>query len=274
MSLFLIKYSTARITHKRKSRHLQHIFWLSGLGSQSGRMKIRNIGLLSDYETIRQFGLPDYQSSNKVIVEYRKRMPLLEKTDIIAQARQGFDGRLHTEEYRKIHSDQAHLEALIQFWRSGPPPITWTSAPATATWPSRWPAASRISSSPAWISPPTPSARTRRSCANADQQPGVLEYDGGRLPLEDASCWGSICRYAFHHFPDPFTSARDLSRVTQPHGFVILADPITYDEDTGGFIDRFQMLKQDGHVTITGCRNWMMSSSRMGSPGRCSSSRS
>ena len=39
----------------------------------------------------------------------------MKNQDIITQARQGFDSQLHTAGYRKIHSDQAHLEALMQF---------------------------------------------------------------------------------------------------------------------------------------------------------------
>jgi ubiquinone/menaquinone biosynthesis C-methylase UbiE len=169
--------------------------------------------------------------------------------DIIAQARQGFDGRLHTDEYRKIHSDQAHLEALMQFLEIRPAchylDLATGNGYLAFEMARRFPDIFVTGVDIATNAIHQDQALQREyRLGNLD----FLEYDGGRLPLEDGSCWGSICRYAFHHFPDPAGSARELARVTQPHGFVIIADPLTYDEDTDGFIDCLQQFKQDGHV--------------------------
>ncbi len=36
--------------------------------------------------------------------------------------------------------------------------------------------------------------------------------------------------------------------MTERHGFVLISDPITDEEDEGNFIDRFQRFRPDGHV--------------------------
>jgi ubiquinone/menaquinone biosynthesis C-methylase UbiE len=173
----------------------------------------------------------------------------MKKQDIIAQARQGFDNRLHTEEYHKIHSDQAHLKALMEFLEVRPArkylDLGTGNGYLAFEMARRFPeifvtgvdiATNAIHQDQALVQ--------ERQIGNLE----FLEYDGGRLPLEDDFCWGCISRYAFHHFPDAASSAGELGRVTQSHGFVIIADPIMYDEDTSGFIDRLQQLKPDGHV--------------------------
>ena len=173
----------------------------------------------------------------------------MKNRDIIAQARQGFDGRLHSEEYRQIHSDQAHLEALMQFLEVQPAcnylDLGTGNGYLAFEMARRFPEIFVTG-----VDIATNAIRQDQLLVHERQIGNLrfLEYDGGHIPLKDASCWGCISRYAFHHFPDPAFSACDLARVTQPHGFVIIADPLTYDEDTGGFINLFQRLKPDGHV--------------------------
>ena len=173
----------------------------------------------------------------------------MKNQDIITQARQGFDSQLHTAGYRKIHSDQAHLEALMQFLEIQPAGHYidlgtgngYLAFEMTRRFPDIFVAGVDIATNAIRLDQ---ALQRERQLGNLD----FLEYDGGRLPLEDQACRGCISRYAFHHFPDPAFSAGELGRVTQAHGFVIIADPLTYDEDTCGFIDRFQQRKPDGHV--------------------------
>ncbi len=75
-----------------------------------------------------------------------------------------------------------------------------------------------------------------------------VSYEGTRLPFVDACFSGVISRYAFHHFPDTAVSVQELRRVIDERGFVVISDPIMHEDDTVGFIDRFQKLKGDGHV--------------------------
>jgi ubiquinone/menaquinone biosynthesis C-methylase UbiE len=73
-------------------------------------------------------------------------------------------------------------------------------------------------------------------------------YQGITFPFQNESFYGIISRYALHHFPNIILSVREMYRILEPYGFVIIADPLTYDEDTVGFVDQFQALKKDGHV--------------------------
>ena len=173
----------------------------------------------------------------------------MRKQEIIEQARQGFDGKLHTEAYRKIHSDEAHLEALMGFLEICPGKhyldLGTGNGYLAFEMADRFPGIFVTG-----VDIATNSIRRdkelqlERKIENLD----FIAYDGGRLPFGDSAYWGIISRYAFHHFPDPTASIHDLHRITEPQGFVIFSDPITYDDDTDGFIDRFQQLKKDGHV--------------------------
>ena len=61
---------------------------------------------------------------------------------------------------------------------------------------------------------------------------------------------GVICRYAFHHFPQPPIILRDIAKILKDGGRLVLSDAIRNDGDDEGFINRFQDLKQDGHVRM------------------------
>ena len=179
----------------------------------------------------------------------------MKKQEIIAQARQGFDGKLHTDEYRKIHSDQAHLEALMGFLDIQPGKhyldLGTGNGYLAFEMARRFPEI--------FITGVDIATNSIRADQQLQQERNIknlefMEYDGGRLPVGDSAYWGIISRYAFHHFPDPAASVCDLYRIMEPcaapcgQGFVIFSDPITYDDDTGNFIDHFQQLKKDGHV--------------------------
>ena len=173
----------------------------------------------------------------------------MKKSDILAQARQGFDSQLHTQAYRLIHSDQAHLQALMEFLEIRP--VARYLDLGTGNGYLAFEMAKRFPEIfITGVDIATNAIRTDQALQQERQLRNLefLEYDGGQLPLDDASCWGTISRYAFHHFPDPAFSLHDLARITLPGGFVIIADPITCDQDTGGFIDRFQQCKPDGHI--------------------------
>jgi SAM-dependent methyltransferase len=178
----------------------------------------------------------------------RSKQPL-KTEDLVAQTRLGFDAVLHTPGYHAIHSDAAHLEALMQMTEVQPHKhyldLGTGNGYLAFELATRCPALSITGLDIARHSIQLNQALQReRGLANLDFQ----AYDGVRLPFGDAAFWGVLSRYAFHHFPEADQSVGELSRVVERGGFVLLADPITRDEDSIDFIDEFQQLKADGHI--------------------------
>jgi ubiquinone/menaquinone biosynthesis C-methylase UbiE len=169
--------------------------------------------------------------------------------DVIEQARQGFDEELHTAEYRKIHADAVQLEALLQMvdirankryldLGTGDGYIAFELA---ARFPSLFVTGLDIAVNSIRVNQ---GIQRERGLSNL----GFQAYDGVRLPFDDTTFYGVIARYAFHHFPAAQVAVKELHRVVESNGFVIISDPITHAEDDGDFIDQFQQLKPDGHI--------------------------
>jgi len=173
----------------------------------------------------------------------------IEKQTLIDQARQRFDRELHTDEYRKIHGDASHLEALMNFLDVRPDKryldLGTGNGYLAFEMARRFPviAVTGIDIAKQSIQI-NQKLRQEQGIKNLE----FISYDGIRLPFGDALFGGVISRYAFHHFPDAAASAQELYRITDAQGFVIISDPITDEADTVGFIDQFQKLKPDGHV--------------------------
>ncbi|MBI9048555.1 MAG: class I SAM-dependent methyltransferase [Anaerolineaceae bacterium] len=173
----------------------------------------------------------------------------MSKRDIVNQARARFDQELHTDEYRKIHGDGAHLEALMNLidvhaqkcyldLGTGNGYLAFEMA-------RRFP---DIKVTGIDIATRSIQQNQRLQQEQDIQNLDFRSYNGMKFPFDDGLFAGVICRYAFHHFPDPAFSIEELHRIIEPDGFVIISDPITYADDTDGFIDQFQLLKTDGHV--------------------------
>jgi ubiquinone/menaquinone biosynthesis C-methylase UbiE len=73
-------------------------------------------------------------------------------------------------------------------------------------------------------------------------------FAGTQLPFDDGSFYGAISRYAFHHFPLPDLSTRELYRVLEPGGWCVIADPQADERDDVDFINGFGAKRDDGHV--------------------------
>ena len=164
-------------------------------------------------------------------------------------ARRQFDRELHTDRYRRVHEDASHLDALMTLLDVRPGMRCLDLGTGNG-----YVALEMVRRFPEITVTGVDIARRsieldQKLC----QERGLkgldfLAYDGITLPFPDALFGGAISRYAFHHFPDPSTSVQELRRITEAHGFVVISDPITYADDTEGFIDQFQQLKADGHV--------------------------
>lgn len=173
----------------------------------------------------------------------------MNKKHIIEDAKKGFDGYLHTEDYIKIHADSAHLESLLGLVEvrdkkkyldigTGNGYIAFELA-------KRYPTISILGIDIAENAiKKNTKIKNERKLTNLDFMP----YQGIDIPLETNSVFGVISRYALHHFPNIKASVNHFYRILEPGGFLIISDPVTYDEDTICFIDDFQKLKKDGHV--------------------------
>jgi ubiquinone/menaquinone biosynthesis C-methylase UbiE len=177
------------------------------------------------------------------------RVKKVNTKDIIDQARRLFDNELHTDEYRGIHADETHLNSLMGLLEILPDKKYmdlgtgngYLAFEMTNRFPNTQVTGIDIAENSIQQNK---IIQQERQTKNLD----FIAYGGIRLPAVDGSYWGVISRYAFHHFPDPMTSIKEMYRVLEKRGFVIISDPITYDDDANNFIDQFQKLKKDGHV--------------------------
>ena len=173
----------------------------------------------------------------------------MEKQNIVEQARQCFDPILHTDEYRRIHGDASHLDALMNFLDVRPNKryldLGTGNGYLAFEMAHRFP---DIAVTGIDIAVRSIQINQKLSREQGIKNLGFISYTGIQFPFRDTLFGGVISRYAFHHFPDTTISVQELYRITETQGFVIISDPITYEADTVGFIDQFQQLKPNGHV--------------------------
>lgn len=171
------------------------------------------------------------------------------KSDLMRNARDRFNRELHTADYERIHSDQDHLQALIDLLRveSGEVYLDLGTGAGYVAFEiaRRCPGCRVVGIDIADVAIARNFEKKREEgISNLDFQ----VYSGATLPFDDASFDGVISRYAFHHFPEPEISVAEVSRVLRPGGRAVISDPVPAELDTEDFIDDFQRLKPDGHV--------------------------
>jgi len=168
---------------------------------------------------------------------------------VIRSAREGFDPRLHGDEYGKIHSDAEQLEGLLSMFdvRDGASYLDLGTGNGYVAFElarrHRRIRAFGLDIAEGSIVKDREIAR-KQGLRNLE----FHSYGGFDFPFADGRFFGGISRYALHHFPDIRGSLGELRRVTQEGGFFILSDPETAEDDKEGFVDRFQSLLPDGHV--------------------------
>ncbi|MEJ2607869.1 MAG: class I SAM-dependent methyltransferase [Anaerolineales bacterium] len=166
----------------------------------------------------------------------------------IESAKRKFDPILHTDAYRRIHSDEAHLEKLLDLFELQPDGRYLD-----------------LGTGNGYLA----FALTEKNEAAFIEGLDIVEgsivqnqriahekgfdnvkfqtYGGVDFPYPDGFFSGGISRYALHHFPNVRRSIGEIYRVLQENGFFILSDAKTYDIDRDGFIDAFQKFLEDGH---------------------------
>ena len=166
----------------------------------------------------------------------------------VEASRKAFDALLHTPRYREVHGDSVQLDRLLQFidgkedtrlldLGTGDGYVAFEMA---TRWPKR---------------PITGLDVAREAIARnrlKAEELGLTNtefhtYEGRHFPFLDGIFSGAVCRYAFHHCPDPEVTVSELARVLDTTGFVVLSDPVPWPPDDGRFIDEFQRLQPDGH---------------------------
>jgi ubiquinone/menaquinone biosynthesis C-methylase UbiE len=171
----------------------------------------------------------------------------MEKEEI-EKTKQKFDPILHTDGYKKIHSDEEHLKKLLNVFELKPGCRyldlgTGNGYLAFAL------AEKNKNIFVEGLDIVEKSILKNNQIVNEKELKNIKfkTYDGIDFPYPDGFFSGGISRYALHHFPDINHSIREINRVLERNGFFILSDAKTYDIDKKGFIDEFQKYLEDGH---------------------------
>lgn len=173
----------------------------------------------------------------------------MDNAAMIAAAKAGFDDKLHTEEYRRIHSDEVHLARLIEMM--SPKPENRYLDIGTGNGYVAFALASidsNIRVDGLDIAENSIYLNNKTVENNGLGNIAFSVYDGFRFPFLSHHFSGAVSRYAFHHFPEPSSSIKEISRVLEPEGLFLYSDPEPDPNDKEGFIDDFQKLIPDGHV--------------------------
>lgn len=191
-------------------------------------VEIDMVGLLSRYNAIK-YSVSDDSAINK--------------------AKQHFDPYLHTEQYRKIHADDAHLSDLIRFMDVKPAGRYldlgtgngYVAFALARLYPS-------LQVDGLDIAEMSILKNEQIVQEQAISRISFKSFDGGTFPYRDNVFDGIFCRYSFHHYPRPKESIREIRRVLVPGGTLLLSDPLVENEDPSDFINSYAALKPDGHI--------------------------
>jgi ubiquinone/menaquinone biosynthesis C-methylase UbiE len=173
----------------------------------------------------------------------------MNENEIINAARNGFDDKLHSERYNKIHSDDEQRKKIINLLDikenrnyldlgTGNGYIAFYLA-------RNYPKINVFGLDIALKSIEKNNEIKKNEKIN---NINIYGYYGGIYPFPSGYFYTVISRYAFHHFPNIYKSISEISRVLENNGYFLLSDPQTNEEDIEGFIDKFQIVKNDGHI--------------------------
>jgi ubiquinone/menaquinone biosynthesis C-methylase UbiE len=168
---------------------------------------------------------------------------------VIEKAKQGFEVDLFAQNYSQIHSDKQHLTSLLNLCQlvkgkryldlgTGNGYVAFEMAKQTAD----------IFVTGIDIVAKAVEVNNQQAKKEKYNHVHFIAYQGIELPFEGREFFGVVSRYAFHHFPNPTLSAKEISRVVERGGFCVIADPVPNKQDKTDFINHFASLKDDGHV--------------------------
>lgn len=171
----------------------------------------------------------------------------------IESARKSFERDLLTSSYAQIISDEAHLANIIRHCDlissktyldigTGSGYIAFELA-------RRDPSIFVIGVD---IVEPVIAANNQKARAEHHSRLNFVGFGGTTLPFEDRAFGGVLSHYAFHHFPLPDLSTREIYRILEPQGLCIISDPIADIRDDMDFVNQFGALRNDGHICYYG----------------------
>ncbi|NIM27598.1 MAG: methyltransferase domain-containing protein [Gammaproteobacteria bacterium] len=169
----------------------------------------------------------------------------------VQEAARSFDAELHTRAFVETHSDAAQLAWMLSFLRPAPNQVildlgTGNGYVASAV--ARQEPDCRV----VGVDVAAQAIERNREQAREEGRSNVefLIYDGIRLPFPDDHFDAAVSRYVFHHLPRLEISLEELARTVREKGTLVLADAIRHEGDDVDFINRFQLLKRDGHIRM------------------------
>lgn len=168
---------------------------------------------------------------------------------VIEKAKQGFEADLFAQNYSQIHSDEQHLTTLLNLCQlvkgkhyldlgTGNGYVAFELANHSHD----------IFVTGIDIVATAVELNNQKANIEKYHHLNFIAYQGMGLPFDDRDFFGVVCRYAFHHFPNPTLATKEIARIVQKDGFCIIADPVPNQQDKTEFINRFANLKDDGHV--------------------------
>ena len=96
----------------------------------------------------------------------------------------------------------------------------------------------------------TPAMLEQARKLQKEQHPSNLtwiEGDVTHLPFDDASFTLVTCRYAFHHFRDPFVVLEEMKRVCKSGGRILVVDTAPSGDKADAF-NQMEKLRDNSHV--------------------------
>lgn len=170
-------------------------------------------------------------------------------SDTIKKTKKRFDSELHTDEYKNAHSDNDQLNNLLNLMdiENGG---TYLDLGTGNGYVGFELATRNKNINLEGLDIASLSMQKNSKIASNKNMDNISfnSYNGSLFPYENENFNGAISRYALHHFPQIKKSINEINRVLKPTGYFVLSDPLTFDDDNFKFIDKFQDLKNDGHI--------------------------
>lgn len=173
----------------------------------------------------------------------------LNEAELVKKAKTRFNKELLAENYHGIHSDEAHLKALVsslQVKQQGNYLDLGTGNGYIAFELARM--YRNIQVYGLDIADEAILHNRKKALENEIDNITFDTYDGLNITYQKNFFDGIISRYALHHFPDIQQTIDTITKILRNDGIIVIADPTVNTMDKKRFVDSYMQLKDDGHV--------------------------